>query len=153
MPTTSPQQSETATAMPSAAQEAAIPQGWIAWSSLFFAILQSICTFFAAMAGLRLVIGAGALVLSAGASGALVRFHANVFRLPMMALALAGSLLNLIAILRVWQLRARPAARWRQRPLDTRKRRMEHLQFALSIATLVVILVEEYFHFTLAHSL
>ncbi len=33
-------------------------QGVIAWSSFFFAVLQSICTFFAAVDGLRLVVGA-----------------------------------------------------------------------------------------------
>jgi hypothetical protein len=36
----------------------------IAWSSFFFALLQSICTFFAAVDGLRLVIGIGSLALS-----------------------------------------------------------------------------------------
>ena len=32
-------------------------QGVIAWSSFFFTVLQSICTFFAAVDSLRLVIG------------------------------------------------------------------------------------------------
>ena len=40
-------------------------QGVIAWSSFFFTVLQSICTFFAAVDGLRLVIGVGSLAVSA----------------------------------------------------------------------------------------
>jgi hypothetical protein len=36
----------------------------IAWSSFLFALLQSICTFFAVVDGLRLVIGIGSLVVS-----------------------------------------------------------------------------------------
>lgn len=50
-------------------------QGAIVWSSFFFAVLQSICTFFAAVDGLRLVIGVGSLAVSAGIGTAMDRFH------------------------------------------------------------------------------
>ena len=62
--------------------------GVIAWSSFFFALLQSICTFFLALSGVRLVIVIGSVVLSAGAATALEKFHANWIRLPMVGLAL-----------------------------------------------------------------
>ena len=40
--------------------------GWAAWPGLFFALLQSVCTFFAALDGLRLLIGVTSLAVSAG---------------------------------------------------------------------------------------
>jgi hypothetical protein len=119
-------------------------QGVIAWSSFFFTVLQSICTFFAAVDGLRLVIGVGSLAVSAGIGTAMDRFHQDWIRVPMMVLALLGSSLNLMQIR---HLRNRPASRWRQRPLSPSRIRMERVQMALSLATLVLIGAEEFLHF------
>ena len=120
--------------------------GVIAWSSFFFALLQSICTFFLALSGVRLVIGIGSVVLSAGAATALEKFHANWIRLPMVGLALLGSLLNLVVLIQIRSLRSRPASRWRQRPLSPKQVRMERVQWFLSFATLILIAIEEYLH-------
>jgi hypothetical protein len=122
-------------------------QGVIAWSSFFFALLQSICTFFAALDGLRLVIGVGSLAISAWVGSALDRFHGDWIRIPMVGLALLGSLLNLAILMQIRRLRNRPASQWRQQILSPHKIRMERVQIALSIATLVLIGVEEYLHF------
>ena len=122
-------------------------QGVIVWSSFFFAVLQSICTFFAAVDGLRLVIGVGSLAVSAGIGTAMDRFHQDWIRVPMMLLALLGSSLNLVILMQIRHLRNRPASRWRQRPLSPSRIRMERAQMALSLATLVLIGVEEYLHF------
>lgn len=122
-------------------------QGVIVWSSFFFAVLQSICTFFAAVDGLRLVIGVGSLAVSAGIGTAMDRFHQDWIRVPMMVLALLGSSLNLMILMQIRHLRNRPASRWRQRPLSPSRIRMERVQMALSLATLVLIGVEEYLHF------
>jgi hypothetical protein len=65
----------------------------------------------------------------------------------MMALALAGSLLNLLALAQVRRLRRRPASQWRQQPPTARKLRMERLQIVLSVATLVLIAAEEGLHY------
>ena len=121
-------------------------QGVIVWSSFFFAVLQSICTFFAAVDGLRLVIGVGSLAVSAGIGTAMDRFHQDWIRVPMMVLALLGSSLNLMILMQIRHLRNRPASRWRQRPLSPSRIRMERVQMALSLATLVLIGVEEYLH-------
>lgn len=118
----------------------------IAWSSFFFALLQSICTFFGALNGLRLLIGAGSLAISAGLVSAMARFHTSSIRIPMIVLALAGSLLNLVVLAQVRRLRRRPASQWRQQPLSPRAIRMERWQIILSIATLVLIGIEEYLH-------
>jgi hypothetical protein len=71
----------------------------IAWTSLAFAVLQSICTFFAAMNGLRVGIGISSLVLAAGTASAIDRFHVDWLRVPMISLALLGSVLNLLVTL------------------------------------------------------
>lgn len=125
----------------------------LGWSTFFFALLQSICTFFIAVSGLRLVIGIGSLAMSAGVVGALDRFHADWIRVPMIALALVGSLVNLAVLAQIRYLRGRPASRWRTKPPSPRTLRMERLQFALSMATLFLIGLEEYFHLALNHKL
>ena len=121
-------------------------RGVIAWSSFFFALLQSICTFFAAVSGLRLVIGVGSLAMSAGAAAMLDRFHTDRIRVPMIALALLGSLLNLVVLAQIRRLRNRPAAQWRLTPPTPRTIRMERLQLVLSVVTLILIGVEEFLH-------
>jgi hypothetical protein len=128
-------------------------QGLIAWSSFFFALLQSICGAFVAISGLRLAIGIGSFALSTGAATAMERFHADWIRIPMIAIALLGSLLNLGILWQIRHLRNRPAAQWRQKPLSPHQRRMERVQMVLSLATLVLLGVEEYLHFSHHHSL
>ena len=123
----------------------------IGWSSFLFALLQSICGAIVAINGLRLAIGIGSLVLTTGVGAAVVHFHADWIRLPMLGAALIGSLLNLAILLHVRHLRNRPASQWRQKPLSRHKLRMERLQYVLSIATLVLIGIEEYLHLGLHH--
>jgi hypothetical protein len=128
-------------------------QGVIGWSSLIFAVLQSVCTFFVALDGLRLLIGVGALASVVSAGEQWDRLHADWIRVPMIALALVGALLNLTVLLHVRHLRSRPAAQWRMRPLTPRKLRAERVQFALSVMTLVLIAVEEIGHWHTFHRL
>jgi hypothetical protein len=128
-------------------------RGVIAWSSLFFALLQSICTLFLALSGVRLVIGIGSVVLSAGIAAALDKLHGNWIRLPMMGLALLGSLLNLAVLIQLRNLRNRPASRWRQRPLSSKEARMERIQWVLSLTTLILIAIEECLHMNQFHNL
>jgi hypothetical protein len=127
-------------------------RGAIAWSSFFFALLQSICGAIVAINGLRLAIGIGSLALSTGAGAAMVRFHGDAIRIPMIVIALLGSLLNLAILMHVRHLRSRPA-QWRQKPLSLHQKRAELAQLVLSVATLVLIGVEEYLHLSLHHSL
>ena len=137
----------------SRSQDAIGARGWIGWSSLALALVQSVCTLLAAMAGLRLVIGIGSLTLSAEASAVVGRIHASWLRIPMICLALIGTLLNLLAILRLRRLRTRPASQWRQKPIGIDRVRMERLQVVLSLAALALIVLEEYFHLKHLHTL
>ena len=137
----------------SSPSETARARPWLGWSSLLFAFLQSVCTFLMAMAGLRLIIGVGSLALSAEATAFIDRLHANWIRIPMVLLALIGTLLNLVAILQIRRLRSRPASKWRQTPVEPQKLSMERLQLALGAATLVLLVIEEAFHLKLSHHL
>jgi hypothetical protein len=128
-------------------------RGVIAWSSFFFALLQSICGAVVAIDGLRVAIGIGALALSTGAGAAMVRFHTDAIRVPMIVVALLGSLLNLAILMHVRHLRNRPAAQWRQKPLSPKQKRTEFAQLVLSVSTLALIVVEEYIHLSLHHTL
>jgi hypothetical protein len=128
-------------------------QRLIAWSSFFMALLQSICASIVAINGLRLAIGIGSFALSTGAGAVMVGFHADAIRIPMIVIAILGSLLNLAILMHVRYLRHRPAAQWRQKPLTPQQKRTELTQVILSVATLALVVLEESLHLHLHHSL
>jgi hypothetical protein len=143
----------TTSAQTSGANSGSSSRGWIvAGSSFVFALLQSLCAAFVAISGLRLVIGLSSL---ASAIGARVPWslHADRIRIPMVLLALAGSVINLYAIRRIRRLRQRPSAQWRMQPIPASKLRSENLQIYLAVATLALIFVEEILHVTFHHML
>jgi hypothetical protein len=109
-------------------------------------MLQSICTFFAAMSGLRVGIGISSLVLAAGTASEIDRFHVDWLRVPMISLAVLGSVLNLLVLWQIRRLRQDPAARWRQMTPRSSKLRMERMQLVLSIVTLILVGLEERQH-------
>jgi hypothetical protein len=151
MSSASPQHASATDILASPPQARVRARLWISWSSLFFAFLQSVCTFLMAMSGLRLLIGVGSLALSAEVTAFLDGLHASWLRIPMIGLALFGTGLNLISILQIRRLRARPASKWRQAPVPVGKLRMERWQLALSLITLALIALEEGFHLRLFH--
>ncbi len=114
----------------------------INWSAFLFALLQSVCSAFIALNGVRLLIGVGAFAAASGALKLADRMHIDAIRIPMMVLALAGSLLNLVVLSQVWRLRRRPASAWRQTPIPKQKRASEWLQFTLSVLTLLLVAAE-----------
>jgi hypothetical protein len=116
------------------------------WSSFFFALLQSVCSAFIALNGVRLLIGIGAFAAASSALKLADRMHIDAIRIPMMLIALAGSLLNLIVLWQVWRLRKRPASAWRQQPVSTRKKISERIQFTLSVLTLFLLAAEFFAH-------
>jgi hypothetical protein len=116
--------------------------GLLNWSGLVFAVLQSACTAVIAVSGVRVVIGLGALAAAAGVHAPAQGFHRDLFRIPMMLLALGGSLLNLFVIWRIRSLRRRPASQWRQKPVPPGKLRAERWQIALAVSTLVLLAAE-----------
>jgi hypothetical protein len=123
----------------------------LASSSFFFVVLQSVCTFFAAIAGLRLLLGAGALASIAGFGAYWDGYHIDSIRLPMMAIALIGSSLSLAGLMRVRGLRNRSASQWRRKLTAPGKLWLERGEFALSLTTLALIAIEEFAHLHHAH--
>jgi len=115
---------------------------FVNWTTFFFAVLQSVCSAFIALSGVRLLIGVGAFAAATGVLKVADRMHVDAIRIPMMLLALAGSVLNLVVLWRVWSLRKRPASAWRQLPLSKQKRTSEFFQFSLSALTLLLLAAE-----------
>src|SRR5882724_10928749 len=114
----------------------------INWSAFLLAILQSVCSAFIALNGVRLLIGVGAFAAASGALKLADRMHIAAIRIPMMLLALAGSVLNLVVLWQVWRLRRRPASSWRQSAVPKQKLASEWLQFSLSVLTLLLLATE-----------
>jgi hypothetical protein len=126
--------------------KATSPYKWVSWSSFFFAVIQSVCTAFVALNGVHLLIGAAAFASALGVLGVADKLHADAIRIPMMILALAGAVLNLVALWQVRRLRARQASAWRQKTVETKKLRSERWQLALSLLTLLLLASEFVFH-------
>jgi hypothetical protein len=127
---------------------------WIGWSTLFFAILQSVCTAFYALNGLQLLIGAAAFASALGAMKSFDKYvHNDAVRIPMVVFAVIGALFNLVAFWQVRRLRARSASAWRQKPVSAGKRTSEWTQLILSLLTLFILALESFYHYKTFHHL
>ena len=121
----------------------------IGLTSFIFILLQSACTAVMAVSGLRLLIGLGSLAAASFIPGFILFIHADKIRIPMMTIAVLGSVLNLYVVWRIRSLRARPASQWRTKPVTTKQRRSETIQIALSIVTLLLVVAEILAHHVL----
>ncbi len=129
-------------------------RSWIiGFTSLFFILLQSACTAFMAISGLRLLIGIGSLAAATSGLRVLTSLHAEAIRIPMEIVAVAGSVVNLLAIRRVRRLRGRSSSQWRVAPVSADTRRAESIQIAIAVITLLLVAVEWTFHIYLHHSI
>src|SRR5512136_1715099 len=103
----------------SAASQTVLRFKWVGWSSLFLALLQSVCTIFVALSGLRLLIGAAAFGAAIGVMKiADAMIHIDAVRIPMVMFALVGAVFNLVALWQVRRLRGRSASAWRQKNIS-----------------------------------
>jgi type VI protein secretion system component VasK len=127
---------------------------WIGWSSFVLAVVQSVCTIFVALSGLRLLLGAVAFGAAIGVMKiADERIHIDAVRIPMLIFALVGAVFNLVALWQVRRLRARAASSWRQKPIARSKFASEKVQLTLSVLTLILLAVESYYHLQNTHHL
>lgn len=115
-------------------------------TSLLFALLQSLCTAVLTISGLRVAIGLTALVAAGGTYAPARGFHQDAIRIPMLAVAAAGAIVNLAVLAWIRRLRAQPAAQWRRRELSAKERRSERLQVVLALVTLVLVGLETWTH-------
>jgi hypothetical protein len=114
----------------------------LALTSFFFILVQSLCTWVMAVSGVRVLIGLSALAAAAGLGRRASGFHQDAIRIPMMVVAVVGSLINLYVIWRIRTLRARPSSRWRTQPATPEKRRAEAFQIGLAVLTLLLVVAE-----------
>jgi hypothetical protein len=121
----------------------------IGLTSFIFILLQSACTAVMALSGLRLLIGLGSLAAASVIPGFIFSIHTDKIRIPMMAIAVLGSVLNLYVVWRIRSLRARPASQWRVLPVSAKQRRSETIQIVLSILTLLLVVSEILAHHVL----
>src|SRR3984885_7524458 len=115
-------------------------------ASLIVAVAQSLCTAVLTISGIRVAIGLSALAAASGIYAPARGFHQDAIRIPMLALAAAGALLNLAVLAWIRHLRARPAAQWRRRELSAKEKRSERLQVVLAIVTLALVGLEIWTH-------
>jgi hypothetical protein len=122
---------------------------WLNWSALLLAFIQSVCSAFIALSSIRLLIGAAAFASAIGVVKIADKLHIDAIRIPMMVIAFVGSVVNLLALWQVWRLRRRSASAWRQKPVTSKQRRSERLQFSLSVVTLFLLAAEFWAHWHL----
>lgn len=121
-------------------------------TGLFFIILQSACTAVMAISGIRVVIGLSALTAATvGVNGPATGFHRDAIRIPMMIVAVLGSVINLYVLWRIRSLRARPESQWRVKPATPKQKRSELIQFGLAYLTLALVAAEWITHRIIHH--
>ena len=125
----------------------------LTWSGLFLAFLQSVCSAFIALHGVRFLVSIGAVILASSTWALAERLHIDAIRIPMMLIALVAALVNLSDLWQVRRLRNRSASAWRQQPLPPEKKHSETVQLALSLLTLVLLVAEWVAHFKLKGTL
>jgi len=127
---------------------------WLGWSTFFLAAVQSVCTLFVAVSGLRLLLSAATFGAALGVMKFFdTNFHIDAIRIPMIIFALVGALFNLVALWQVKRLRNRSASAWRQKQISKSKLTSEGFQLALSITTLLLLAAESYYHYQMNHHL
>src|SRR3984957_13160237 len=129
-------------------------RSWIvAASSFLFVVLQSACTAVIAISGLRLFIGLTSLTAASLIPGFIFTIHTDRIRIPMLIVAVVGSLVNLYVLWRIRSLRSRPSSQWRIQPPTAKQLRSERFQSILSVLTLVLVVIESAIHHHLHGSL
>ena len=121
-------------------------QRWVVGlTSLFFIVLQSVCSFVITISGVRVLIGLGALA-AVTAQTPPSGLHRDAIRIPMMIGAIGGSVINLYVIWRVRSLRHRASSQWRRQPVSRRRVWGENTQIVLALITLLLVAAEFFSH-------
>jgi|SwirhirootsSR3_FD_contig_91_888988_length_2587_multi_10_in_0_out_0_2 hypothetical protein len=118
------------------------------WITLIISIIEAVCVFSVAAAKTGLVLGAATVTLT----GWTLSLHQDVIRIPLLLIAIVGSLINLSLLWRAYRLRSAPSAAWRRRALTTREHWRIALVFSLSVVTLGLGMAEIYFHRIFHHT-
>jgi heme/copper-type cytochrome/quinol oxidase subunit 2 len=123
---------------------------FLSGTSLLFAAAQSLCTAVFTISTVRVAIGVASLTAGVFLKP-LVPIHRDSIRIPMLIIATAGSVINLLVLAWIWRLRRLPSAQWRKRDLSKKEKRSERLQVAMAVATLILVALEAWTHPILNH--
>jgi hypothetical protein len=119
----------------------------VSLTSFVFIVLQSACSVAMAISGIRVLIGLGTLAaVTAAAQAPPGGLHRDAIRIPMMIVAVVGSLINLYVIWRIRSLRNRPSAQWRQQSIPRKTIWSENAQVAMAVVSLVLVAAELFSH-------
>ncbi len=110
--------------------------------SLAAASIEAICTFFVALSKLGILVGFTSFLSTVIVS----RFHADWVRVPVLGVALAGAVLNLVVLRNRMKLRNAPAAAWRKRPLTRAERWRIAGVIVMSTVTIALVVGEFWLH-------
>lgn len=123
---------------------------YLSGTSLLFALAQSLCTAVFTLSAVRVAIGVTALTAGILLKP-LIPIHRDAIRVPMLIVATAGAVINLLVLAWIWRLRRLPSAQWRKREISKKEKRSERLQVALAVATLILVALEAWTHPILHH--
>lgn len=117
----------------------------LGWSSLFLAVIESLCAAAVALSGVRVLLGLSSLI-AATAAGPAQGFHREALRVPILWASGLIAALNLLLLWNENRIRQNPAAQWRIQPLTPKQRRQRWIQILTSVAALLLILAEVVTH-------
>lgn len=109
---------------------------------LIFAVLESVCVFLIGLSKLGVLVGLASLLAAEKASS----FHTEKFRIPILLIAVVGSVVNLYSVWNFHRLRNASSAAWRRRPLTAQQKAKDTVLVLLSLAALLVVALEIYVH-------
>ncbi len=120
--------------------------------SVGLAIIQGVCAMAVFLSSIGTALGFSSLI-AATVAGPATGFHANRFRIPMLAIAGLGAVINLVLLWNAERMRRNPSARWRMRPLARKERLEKWIQLGTSVLTLLLIAGELLAHPLFHHEL
>lgn len=119
------------------------------WFALILAVVEAVCVFTIMAAKAGLLVGSVAIF----AAGWAKYLHRDLFRIPVLLLAILGSGANLYLVWRFFNLRNKPAAAWRKKSLPVQAKWRIAAVLALAFVTLAIAFTEIYIHRSLHHTI
>jgi len=118
-------------------------------ATFLLAVTEAVCVFYVSAAKSGFALASASIA----ASGWATVLHRDIFRIPILAVAMAGSLLSVYLLWHAQRLRAASAAAWRRRQLTRKERWRIGTVLALSLMTMIVTAAEILIHRALHHSI
>lgn len=105
-------------------------------------IIQGACAILVASSTAKIFLGIAGLAAALKTS----ELHANIVRLPLMAISATLALITLFVLWNAHRMRNLPSARWRKHALSLRQRTGIAFSLAAAIVTLVLVVAEATIH-------